>query len=91
VLKKVNPLNVHRARRVDFCPPYFDSVDVELSYNIVKAIEEWIFYNTSGRYYIGYTLDANSSPIRQKLKIGFEKSKETSYFMLACPHLKYNK
>jgi hypothetical protein len=91
VLKKINPLNVHYARRTDFCPPYFETVNIEPSYNIAKALDEWIFYNTSGRYYIGSSVDCESGTIKTKIKIGFEKSSEMSYFMLACPHLKYNK
>jgi len=89
--KKVNPLNVHRARRVEFCPPYFETVAIETGYNIAKAIDEWIFYNTSGRYFVGKIVECDEGPIRQKIKIGFEKSSEMSYFMLACPHLKYNR
>jgi hypothetical protein len=66
-------------------------VAIETGYNIAKAIDEWIFYNTSGRYFVGKIVECDEGPIRQKIKIGFEKSSEMSYFMLACPHLKYNR
>lgn len=87
--KKINPLNVLQARRLSFCPPYFEIVDIETGYNIAKAVDEWIFYNMSGRYYIGLSLGYEPN-VHQRLKIGFEKSSDMSYFMLACPHLKYN-
>jgi len=88
--KKINPLNVLKARRVEFCPPYFETTYIDPGYNIAKAIDEWIFYNTSGRYFIGSSVD-HTGPLKQKIKIGFEKSSEMSYFMLACPLLKYNR
>lgn len=91
MFKKINPLNIHKARRLDFCPPGFETVNIEPGYNLVKAIDEWIFDNTTGRYFIGNTVNCDTGPIKSKLKVGFEKSSEMSYFMLACPHLKYNR
>jgi hypothetical protein len=88
----VNPLNVLDARRVDFCPPYFDSISISPAYNLSKALDEWIYENLSGRYYIGHTVDLESTrPFKSKIKIGFENPTEMSFFMLACPILKYNK
>ena len=89
-MKKVNPFNVLDIRKVEFCPPYFETVTVNTKYNFVEAIKDWINYNCTGRYYIGQTveLDSNDS-ITISIKVGFEEKKELSYFMLACPHLKY--
>jgi len=88
----VNPLNVLDARRVDFCPPYFDSISISPAYNLSKALDECIYENLSGRYYIGHTVDLESTkPFKSKIKIGFENPTEMSFFMLACPILKYNK
>jgi hypothetical protein len=87
---KVNPFNVLGLRRIEYCPPYFEVVVITPSYNLNSAIDDWIFSNLSGRYYVGTTIDTTeSSGLKQKLRIGFETSKEMSYFMLACPHLKY--
>lgn len=88
---KVNPLNLFEKRRVEFCPPYFESITINPSYNLLKAIDDWIYDNLSGRYYLGKTIDLEeiSSSIKSKYKIAFEDPKEMSYFMLACPHLKY--
>jgi hypothetical protein len=94
VIKKerINPLNVFGARRVDFCPPYFQSITVELTYNLLKALDDWIYENLSGRYYIGKSVELeNDGPVKQKIKISFENPTEVSYFVLACPYLKYNK
>jgi hypothetical protein len=87
---KVNPLNVLEVRRLEFCPPYFESIIITPSYNLNSAIDDWIFSNLTGRYYIGPAIGTDQSTgLKQKLRIGFETSKEMSYFMLACPHLKY--
>lgn len=90
-LKRVNPYNVFNMRRTEFCPPHFESMLLTPTYNINKALDEWILYNLSGRYFIGADIDCKDGPIKQKVKIGFEKSSELSYFMLACPLLKYNR
>lgn len=86
-----NPLNVLNARRVDFCPPYFVSVNIDPSFNVVKALDEWIYNNCSKRYYIGNTVEATDAGIKQKIKVAFEKTGELTYFMLACPYMKYSK
>jgi hypothetical protein len=52
---------------------------------------EWIEHNMAGRFYIGSTLELDDqSNIRSSTKVAFEKLSEMSYFMLACPYLKYN-
>lgn len=93
--KKINPLNVLKMRRVDFCPLHFETITISLAYNLSNVLNEWIFENLSGRYYIGDTIELttdNASPqLHKKIKIGFENNKELSYFMLACPLLKYKK
>lgn len=87
---KINPLELYNVRRVDFCPSYFESHNLETTYNLRNAIESWIQDNLSGRYYIGNSIILSNSNLKQATKIGFEKSSELSYFMLACPYLKYN-
>lgn len=90
---KINPLNVLEARRVSFCPPYFNSATFLTRYNLEKAINEWIYDNLTGRYFIGKTITLDPKVNNQKLsiKVAFENPSEMSYFMLACPLLKYNK
>ena len=87
---KVNPLNVFKARRTEFPPSHFEYTDIPLQYNLQEALIKWIDKNCKSRYYIGKNvfLD-NDNKIQTGLKVGFEESKEMSFFMLACPHLKY--
>ena len=90
-LKDPNPLDVLDLRRVDFCPPHFITVDVPRRYNIDRAICDWIEDNLSGRYYFGPAIGLDDMRnLTQTIRIGFEQPKESSFFMLACPHLKYN-
>ena len=87
---KVNPLELFEVRRVEFCPPYFETHVFETRYNLKQALESWIEDNLSGRYYVGSSVSLGSPSFKNVTKVGFEKSSELSYFMLACPHLKYN-
>jgi hypothetical protein len=88
---KINPLEVFEIRRVSFCPSYFESANIKLRYNLRDAMVQWIEDNLSGRYYIGKTVVLNEqNSIEECIKLAFEKESELSYFMLACPHLKYN-
>ena len=90
-LKEPNPLDVLGLRRVKFCPPHFATIDVQRKYNIDKAMCDWIEDNLSGRYFFGNSLGfKEDNGINQTARIGFEQEKELSFFMLACPHLKYN-
>jgi hypothetical protein len=90
LIKTVNPLNVLEVRKVDYCPPYFHSATFTPTYNIISTIENWIYNNTKGRYYIAKTVYLNTAnEMGTKLKIAFENPRELTYFTLACPHLKY--
>jgi hypothetical protein len=90
VLKKSNPLNLFEIRRLAFLPSSFEYIDIPMQYNLEKAIDTWINSHLKGRYYIGtnITLD-DSNQYARVTRVGFEESKELSYFTLACPHLKY--
>lgn len=89
---KINPLNVFKVRQVDFCPAYFETTIFPTRYNLSDSIADWIDNHCSGRYYIGktMTIDKINNQVSQGVKVGFENSRELSYFLLACPHLKYN-
>lgn len=89
--KQINPLGILGMRRVDFCPPHFSTTNLPKIYNIEKAISEWIDDNLNGRYFIGsnIVLDEKDS-MKIVYTVGFEENKELSFFMLACPFLKYN-
>ena len=77
-------------RRPASPPPHFEYISIPLRYNLQESISKWIYDNLNGRYYVGSTINTNSSNhLEKQLKVGFENPKELSYFTLACPHLKY--
>ena len=88
--KKPNPYDVFGIRKVKTPIPYFEYVNLPSSYNIEESLSNWIDSNLRNRYYIGrkVTLD-NDNKLQHIITVGFEKTKDMSYFMLACPHLKY--
>ena len=84
-----NHLNVFGIRKVRFIPPYFENTSIPMTYNLEESIDRWIDSNLKGRYYLGKSTSLVNNKLETTLKIGFEQPKEMSYFMLACPHLKY--
>lgn len=89
-LKDPNPLDIFDVRRVNICPPNFSTTNITKRYNLESAICNWIEINLSGRYYFGPNVALNEkNEIQQVYTVGFETSKELSFFMLACPFLKY--
>ncbi len=88
---KTNPLDVLGIRRVNFCPSTFETIDLEKTYNIEAVLSDWIEDNLSGRYFLGENVSLKNESISSVTTVGFELSKEMSFFMLACPHLKYTR
>ena len=72
-------------------PPWFEYISIPYTYNIEESLNKWIRKNLKGRYYVGVTVDikTETDKVETLLKVGFEDSKEMSFFMLACPLLKY--
>jgi len=85
----LRPLDVLNLRRMDYCPPWFEDICLPIHYNLEQAIINWIESNLKGRFYIDTTIGITHGKTSQILRIGFEDSKELSFFTLACPHLKY--
>lgn len=93
MLKKHQPnyLNFFEIRRAKVPPPWYEYVNIPIKYNLEASVSKWITENLKGRFYIGKSITISASgQIETILKIGFENTKECSYFTLACPHLKYN-
>jgi hypothetical protein len=88
--KTPNPLNVFEVRQVKSALPHFEYVNLPMKYNLEDSLIKWIKQNLKNRFYIGknISLDGGNKLIHV-LTIGFEETKDMSYFMLACPHLKY--
>ena len=87
LLKDPNPLNVFEMREHLVPAPHFQYTSIPLRYNLENSIHTWIKDHLKGRYYLGRTVGENQS---QMIKIGFEDAKELSFFILACPLLKYS-
>ena len=86
----VNPLDVFGIRRAIVPPIHFEYADLVLPYNMKDALEKWIESNLKSKYYIGRNAIIDSdNKINYSLRIGVEEPKELSYFMCACPQLKY--
>lgn len=87
---KPNPYNVFGVRRASVPPAHFEYINVPLNYNMSDALEKWIETHLKRRYFISKTVSIDGdNKMAYTVRIGFEDSKELSYFMLACPHLKY--
>lgn len=90
LVDKINPLNVLECRELRDPPPHFHYLTLDLKYNLQKSIRDWIVLNLKNRFYIGETLILEDNQFALKLKVGFEEPKEASFFLIACPHLKYS-
>lgn len=90
-LKEPNALNFFKARKSTVMVPYFEYITIPYTYNIEESLNKWIQKNLKGRYFVGRTVDVSTKTnhVETLMKVGFEDSKEMSYFMLACPLLKY--
>lgn len=85
---KVNPLNVLELRKVTFPAHHFHYTNLNrYSPSYHKLLDEWVYNNLNGRYYIGQGVDLIDNTVVYVTKIGFEQEKEVSYFKLACPHI----
>jgi len=85
-----NALNFFDIRQTKVAPPHFEYITLKQNYNLDDAIAKWIVKNLKGRFFIGkrVALDKENA-VTTLVNLGFEDPKELSYFMLACPLLKY--
>jgi|TARA_B100001287_G_scaffold89254_1_gene74782 hypothetical protein len=87
---KLNPQDYFKFRKLNHQAPHLAVIDLPLKYNIQNAIETWIDSNLKNRYFIGKAIGlTKNNSIDQVLRVGFEDPKELSFFVLACPLLKY--
>jgi hypothetical protein len=83
---KLNVLNALNARRVSFPALHFTFIKLK-KYNVpyLLQLDNWIYENLNGRYYIGSYIDLVDNSLVYITKIGFESEKEVSFFKIACP------
>lgn len=84
----ISPFNVFGLRKTKTCPPHFKTLTIPYKWNTVTDLEEWIYENLSGRFYIGKTVSLNpSSGTATTVLLGFENHKEASFFLLSYGEL----
>ena len=90
-LKEPNPLNFFGVRRANTAVPHYEYITLPYTYNIEDSLNKWVLKNLKGRYFLNKTagVSTQTGKVETLIKVGFEDSKEMSYFMLACPLLKY--
>ncbi len=88
--KEPNYLNLLGKRQLELLPPSFNVISVPFTYNTHESIVRWIYENCKGRFYVGRGIEIVDGVVESVVKIGFEDPKESSYFVLACPYLKYH-
>jgi hypothetical protein len=88
--KVVTPENHFGFRRLAHQAPHLETIDIQYTYNIEKALTKWIDEHLKKRYYLSKNVGLTSgNKIENVMRVGFEDPKELSYFVLACPLLKY--
>lgn len=91
--REPNPKDFFEIRRLPYEAPHLEYIDLPFKYNIEDSLEKWITDNLKNRFFINkaiaITKDAGHGSQGFKIRVGFEDPKEMSYFVLACPLLKY--
>lgn len=80
---EVNPLNVFGLRRMEHCPPHFETLCFDLR-TTDKNITDWIYENLASRFFFGDAWDDSDGPKTVGLckKVGFEDPSELTYFAM---------
>ena len=84
-----NPLAVFGLRQLEFRPPHFTVVHFDLKTNI-KSINDWIWENLEGRFWVGdyyYVDNSPSAHVIMSKAAAFERAAEASYFALAIDQI----
>lgn len=82
MLEKINPLNVLGCREVADPPPHFHYIFIDLKYNIISSVKQWIYENLTNRFYLGESLQLDNNQFTIRVKIGFEEPKKPASFYL---------
>ncbi len=80
---EVNPLNIFGLRRLDHCPPYFETLCFDLKTQ-EKNITDWIYEHLTSRFYLGdiYMIDPEKGNSVLCCKVAFEDASELTYFAM---------
>jgi len=86
---ELNPIDVLKKRELHTLPPHFSKVEVSESELFELGESRWIHNNLKGRFCIVSKPSVDrDNKLKSSTFIGFEDSKELTYFMLACPFLR---
>ncbi len=90
VKDRVSAQDFFEIRRLSYEPSHLATIDLSHTYNMETAISKWIDTNLKKRYFLKKVIGlTKENKIETVLRAGFEDPKELSYFVLACPLLKY--
>ena len=90
VKNRVTAQDFFEIRRLSYESSHLAIIDLPHTYNIETAISKWIDSNLKKRYFLKKVIGlTKQNKIETVLRAGFEDPKELSYFVLACPLLKY--
>lgn len=86
----LNPIDVLKQRKLKIAPSHFAKMQINEA-EVFNGVEEWVKTKLKGRYYILKRPGIDSQgKLSSSTYIGFEDSKELTFFMLACPQLRRN-
>ena len=85
----LNPLNVLKERKMAYMPPHFSKTAISSTLFIDDEIIEWVNSKLKGRFCFTRlpVVDSNNK-LHTNHIIGFEDTKEMTYFLLACPYIR---
>jgi len=90
IANKISAQDFFEIRRLSYESSHLTTIDLPHTYNIENAISKWIDSNLKKRYFLKRVIGlTKQNKIETVLRAGFEDPKELSYFVLACPLLKY--
>jgi hypothetical protein len=86
----LNNLDVLKKRRLNYVPPHFSKFKID-SYSLMNhSLENWISSKLTGRYAISKIPTIDNNSLKFDTVVGFEDSRELTYFILGCPHIRRN-
>ena len=86
-----NKLDLLKERQLDFFPLHFSlfPIDDKIIYTEKDNILDWIRSKLAGRFALLKSVSIDSEQrLKSRFTVGFERSSELTYFMIACPFLR---
>lgn len=88
---ELNTLDILKKRELKTLPPHFAKIRISDNERYDYNVSDWIRSKLSGRFcVVSYPAVDSNKRFKTVTIAGFEKQKELTYFMLACPYLRRN-